>query len=75
MPGYQPKTVLLDEVEAGETYELILTSLSLTPFTRYRIGDMVRITAMENEAYGIKLPQFVVEGRCDDVIDLLIAYE
>jgi hypothetical protein len=69
-PGYQPKTVLLDEVKAGETYELVFTSLKITVFTRYRVGDMVRITALEDPEMGLKVPQFVIEGRCDDMIDL-----
>jgi hypothetical protein len=69
-PGYVPRTVLMDEVEAGQTYELVLTSLKVSVFVRYRVGDMVRITAVRNEALGINLPQFVVEGRCDDLLDL-----
>jgi hypothetical protein len=69
-PGYQPKTVLLDEVKTGETYELVLTSLKITVYTRYRVGDMVRITALDDPKGGLKVPQFVIEGRCDDMIDL-----
>jgi hypothetical protein len=68
--GYVPRTVLMNEVEAGQTYELVLTSLKVSVFVRYRVGDMVRITAPRNEALGINLPQFVVEGRCDDLLDL-----
>lgn len=69
-PTYTPKTVLLDEVEPGQTYEIVLTSMKLSVFTRYRIGDLVRVIAKENKSLGIKFPQFVVEGRWDDVIDL-----
>ena len=69
-PSFRPRTLLLDEIQAGETYEIVLTSFKLTPFTRYRIGDLVRVCALRNEACDIDLPQITVEGRCDDVIDL-----
>mgnify|MGYP000110392120 CR=1 FL=1 len=69
-PGHASKTLLLDEVQPGEVYEIVLTSFKFTPFTRYRIGDLVRVVARRNEAHGIDLPQFTVEGRWDDVIDL-----
>jgi len=69
-PGYEPETLLLDEVQAGETYEIVLTSCKYTPFTRYRIGDRVRISALCNEEYGIDVPQMIIQGRCDDLIDL-----
>ena len=69
-PGYEPQTLLLDEVKAGETYEIVLTSCKFTPFIRYRIGDLVRISALRNEECSIDLPQMTVEGRCDDLIDL-----
>ncbi len=69
-PGYQPKTVLFDEVKAGDTYELVLTSLKVSVFTRYRVGDLVRIDALEDAEMGLKVPQFIIEGRCDDMIDL-----
>ena len=42
--SYQPKTVLFDEVKAGENYELVITNLHGGALTRYRIGDMIRIT-------------------------------
>lgn len=69
-PDFKPATLLLDEVEAGQMYELVLTSFKFTPFTRYRIGDLARVSALHNEAHGIDLPQFSIQGRCDDVIDL-----
>jgi len=68
--GYQPRTVLLNEVEAGKTYELVNTNLKIGPFIRYRVGDMIRITALRNEKLSIDIPQMVFEGRCDDIIDL-----
>jgi hypothetical protein len=67
---YQPKTVLLDEVVAGEAYEIIVTNLHGGALTRYRVGDVVRITSLRNEAAGIDIPQMVFERRADDLIDI-----
>ena len=68
--SYQPKTVLLDEVKAGENYEIVITNFHGGAMVRYRIGDMVRITALRNEKLGIDIPQMVFERRADDLIDL-----
>jgi hypothetical protein len=67
--SYQPKTLLLDEVKAGENYELIITNFYGGALVRYRIGDMVKITALRNEELGIDIPQMVFERRADDIID------
>ncbi|MFC1913792.1 GH3 auxin-responsive promoter family protein [Chloroflexota bacterium] len=67
--SYQPKTVLLDEVKAGENYELVLTNFHGGAMTRYRVGDMVRITSLRNEALGIDIPQMSFFGRADGIID------
>jgi hypothetical protein len=69
--SYQPKTLLLNEVKAGENYEIVITSFHGGAMTRYRIGDMVRITALRNEKLGIALPQMAFERRVDDMIDLV----
>ena len=68
--SYQPKTLLLDEVKEGEIYEIVITNFHGGIMTRYRPGDMIRITAMENEKLGIKIPQMAFERRADDLIDL-----
>jgi len=68
--SYQPRTVLLNEVEAGKRYEIVTTNLKGGPFIRYRIGDMINITALRNEKLNIDIPQMVFEARCDDIIDL-----
>ncbi len=68
--SYQPKTVLLDEVKAGENYELVITNFHGGALVRYRIGDMVRITALRNDKLDIDIPQMVFERRADDLIDL-----
>jgi len=67
---YQPSTVLLDEVEAGKTYEIVITNFHGGAFLRYRLGDLVRITALKDEEIGIKLPQMSFQSRADDVIDI-----
>ncbi len=68
-PGYQPKTLLLDELKAGQNYEIVITNFYGGALVRYRIGDMVRITALRNEKLGIDIPQMVFERRADDLID------
>ena len=37
---------------------------------RYRVGDIVRITALKNEKLDIDIPQMAFERRADDLIDL-----
>jgi len=68
--SYQPKTVLLDEVKAGEIYEVVITNLHGGVMTRYRPGDMVRIISLRDEKLNIDTPQMVFERRADDLIDI-----
>jgi hypothetical protein len=68
--SYQPKTVLLDEVKAGENYEIVITNLHGGILTRCRIGDVIRITSLRNEKLGIDIPQMVFHSRADDLIDI-----
>jgi hypothetical protein len=68
--SYQPRTVLLDEVKVGENYELVITNFHGGIMARYRVGDMIRITALRNEKLGINIPQMAFERRADDLIDL-----
>ena len=70
--SYQPKTVLLDEVEAGQNYEIVITSFHGGAMVRYRQGDMVRITSLRNEKLGINIPQMVFERRADDLLDFVV---
>jgi phenylacetate-coenzyme A ligase PaaK-like adenylate-forming protein len=64
--------LLLNEVRAGENYELVITNFYGGIMTRYRIGDMVKITSLGNDKLGINLPQMAFERRVDDLIDLFI---
>ena len=67
--SYQPKTVLLDEVRAGEKYEIVITNFHGGALVRYRPEDMVRIISLRNEKLGINTPQMVFEGRASDLLD------
>jgi len=69
-PSHQPKTVLLDEVRAGENYELVITNFLGGPLVRYRNGDMIRITSLRNEQLNIDIPQMDFHSRVDDLIDI-----
>jgi hypothetical protein len=66
---YQPKTVLLDEVKAGECYEIIITNFHGGALARYRVGDIVRITSLRNDNLKIDIPQMIFERRADDLLD------
>ncbi len=68
-PSYQPKTLLLDEVTTGR-YELVITNLHGGPFLRYRLGHLIEITALRNEALDIDIPQMVFLARVDDQLDI-----
>ncbi|MCJ7605670.1 MAG: GH3 auxin-responsive promoter family protein [Dehalococcoidales bacterium] len=67
---YEPATVLLPDVRAGERYELVITSFYGMPFIRYRLGHLIRITDTRDAEAGIELPQMVFESRADDLIDI-----
>ncbi|OGN95481.1 MAG: hypothetical protein A2Z77_07185 [Chloroflexi bacterium RBG_13_51_36] len=68
--SYRPKTILLDEVKAGEKYEIVLTNFHGGIMTRYRIGDVIEITSLRNEKLNIDIPQMVFHSRADDLIDI-----
>jgi len=67
---YIPKTVLLDEVEIGPRYEVVITSFYGAPFLRYRLYDLVRFTSLRDEETGIELPAMAFVSRDVDLIDL-----
>jgi hypothetical protein len=67
---YQPKTVLLDEVRAGENYEVVITNFHGGAMVRCRIGDVIKITSLGNKKLGIYIPQMAFERRADDIIDV-----
>ena len=68
--SYQPKTVLLDEVKAGENYEIVITNFRGGIMTRYRVGDMIKITSLRNEKLDVDIPQMAFHSRADELIDI-----
>ncbi len=69
-PFYQPKTLLLNEIEPGERYELVITNFYGGPLIRYKLGDMIKVTALRNEKLDIDIPQMTFHARVDDMIDI-----
>jgi hypothetical protein len=69
-PGYQPRTVLLDEVELNEIYEVVTTNFHGGAYTRYRTGDLIRINALNDPELGIDVPKMVFHSKVHDIIDL-----
>jgi len=68
--SYIPKTILIDELAVDKNYEIVLTNFHGGAMVRYRIGDMVKITALRNNKLGIDIPQMIFERRADDLIDI-----
>lgn len=69
-PAYEPHTVLMDEVLAGEKYELVITVLKGGAFARYRVGDIYRCVGLENREDETKIPRFQYLDRIPSVIDI-----
>ena len=69
-PFYTPSTVTLDEVQPGKNYELVITNLLGGPLVRYRNGDIVQITSLRDEKYGIDIPQMEFHSRAENIIDI-----
>ncbi|MFH0847427.1 MAG: GH3 auxin-responsive promoter family protein [Chloroflexota bacterium] len=68
-PSYQPETLLLDELKPGN-YELVITNFHGGPLVRYRLGHLIKITALRNERLNIDIPQMVFLTRIDDQVDV-----
>ena len=69
-PSYTPKTYLMDELVAGQKYELVITVLKGGAFLRYRVGDVYRCLRLRNASDKINLPQFEYVDRVPWVIDI-----
>jgi hypothetical protein len=65
-----PKTLLLNELEVGKRYEIVVTNFYGMPFLRYRLGDIVKITSMKNRVDGTSLPKLQYESRIRDIINV-----
>jgi len=68
--NYQPSTVLLDEVEEGKLYEVVITELYGMPLLRYRLKDVIKIVALRDDEAGVNLPQMVFQRRVGETINL-----
>lgn len=68
--AYTPFTVLLDQVQPGKRYEVVITNFYGGAFLRYRTHDLVRFISASDEQNGIKLPAMIFDGRDGDIIDL-----
>ncbi len=69
-PSYVPNTYLLDELVAGNQYELVISNFKGGAFARYRTGDIFKCLSLSNEVEGIKLPQFAYIDRNPTLIDI-----
>jgi hypothetical protein len=69
-PAYTPRTYLLDELVAGNEYELVISNFKGGAFARYRVGNMFQCLSLNNEEDGIQMPQFAYLDREPRIIDI-----
>jgi hypothetical protein len=69
-PHLDPATHLMDDLEVGHSYEVVITSCNGMPFVRYRTGELVEVISATDEETGVMLPQFTLLGRADQLIDI-----
>ncbi len=72
-PSYEDPhvpTLLLNELQAGHSYEVVITQLYGMPLMRYRMRDVIKVVDIEDRQTGIRLPHFVFECRTGDNINL-----
>ena len=63
-------TLLMNEVQPGSVYELVVTSFKGGAFARYRTGDVYRCTGIGNPDDHSRLPRFCFMDRVPDIIDI-----
>jgi len=68
-PTYQPKTVLLDELEIG-IYELVISNFHGGVLVRYRMFDLFEVVSIGDKEINSILPQVHFYSRSDDIIDI-----
>jgi hypothetical protein len=69
-PAYIPQTCLMDQVQTGEKYELVISVFKGGAFMRYRVGDVYRCLGPKQDAGGTHLPRFSYIDRTADMIDI-----
>lgn len=67
---YEPQTCLMNEVIAGEVYELVISVFKGGAFMRYRVGDVYRCLGCDGAEPEIRLPRFEYMDRIPTVIDI-----
>jgi hypothetical protein len=67
---YQPSTVLLDEVQEGKSYEVVITQLCGMPLLRYRTKDIIKVIGLIDEETGVNIPHIVFQHRIGETINL-----
>lgn len=67
---YRADLLTLDEVQAGETYAMVVTNFKGGAFARYFVGDSIRIKSLRNERLNISTPQMLFDSRIDGIIDV-----
>lgn len=60
----------MDEVAAGEVYEIVLTVLKGGAFARYRVGDVYRCLGLTSKEDETRIPRFEYIDRVPDIIDI-----
>lgn len=69
-PNYVPRTYLMDELQEGMKYELVISNLKGGAFARYRVGDIFKCISLYNEQDDLHLPQFEYLDREPGLIDI-----
>jgi len=69
-PSFTPRTVLINKLEVGKIYEMVITNFHGMYLMRYRPGDLIKVIALEDRENGIKLPHISFYSRADSLIDL-----
>jgi len=68
--SYQPTTLLLNELEEGKLYEVVLSQFYGMPLLRYKMGDIIKVVALSDDEAGVNLPQIVFHTKVGETIDL-----
>lgn len=63
-------SVLLNQVEAGKMYEVVITQFYGMPLLRYRLKDVIKIISLNDDEAGVNLPHFVFQRRIGETINL-----
>lgn len=63
-------TVLLNELEKGKIYEVVITQFYGMPLMRYRMKDLIRVISLRDEEADVNLPHIMFERRVGETINL-----